>query len=136
MNRSRQEKEGPAQQPQPEHYDRQDGYRDGGLGLRHSQGLTNPRNAGPDTHIVPHGGGRPPWANMYSRTGAGYCDIRRSLSLSARWPLLSRTSWKPSAARSVTHTRSAQWSTRVQAERHRPSMRNVAPAATYASYRS
>jgi len=38
---------------------------------RHSQGLTKPRNAGPDIHIVPHGGGRPPRARMYSRTGAG-----------------------------------------------------------------
>ena len=48
--------------------------RDGKIWLaspRHSQGLTKPRNAGPDTHIVPHGGGRPPRAKMYSRTGAG-----------------------------------------------------------------
>src|SRR5262249_17851046 len=37
----------------------------------HSQGLTKPRNAGPDIHIVPHCGGRPPRAKMYSRTGAG-----------------------------------------------------------------
>jgi ABC-type sulfate/molybdate transport systems ATPase subunit len=48
---------------------------DAGIGLiespRHSQGMTNSRNAGPDTHIVPLGGGRPPRAKMYSRTGVG-----------------------------------------------------------------
>jgi hypothetical protein len=52
---------------------------------RHSQGLTKPRNAGPDTHIVPHGGGRPPWAEMYSRTGATHCpaDFRNCQTLTA-----------------------------------------------------
>jgi hypothetical protein len=53
-----------------------------------------------------------------------------------RWPRNAHTIALrlPSSARSVTHTRSGQASTTVQAERHRPSMRNVAPAATQASY--